>query len=175
MSIGAGTSASATYLNAKPVVQQPDRQVIMQSVDIKRYHSESVADIFGKDMQARYGRHFFKGYLQQFLFSLLDVGRAHFVFQFDAKGAADGLQKTGSAAVFAGFDVVDVFVFTPRVGPIHGATAGLVGCMERIKRGVENQYSGTARSTQKFMRGKKYGVKFFHGVFRVHIDVAIGR
>src|SRR5512138_3859405 len=104
----------------------------MQSVDIKRDNSQAATHRISKDMDTRNFWQFSKCDFQQFLLTFKYVCSPHFIFQFDTQGGADSLQKTWCAAVFAGFNVVEVFVFSPWVCPVHSAATGLVGSVVRV-------------------------------------------
>ena len=51
------------------------------------------------------------------------------------------LEATKCVAIFPGLNVIDVFMHSPRVGPVYGTTAGIVRPVALIEGPVENQHS----------------------------------
>ena len=64
---------------------------------------------------------------------------------------ADRLQEAGRATVLAGFDVVDVLVFAPRIGPVDRAAARVVGNAVAIQLLVEHQHAGQHHQRSRYV------------------------
>lgn len=83
----------------------------------------------------------------------------HLLFESDGKCGFDGLEKGWGSAVFAGFYVVHKTMLSPRVCPVDGAAAGLVGHSVFIERGIEYEYACGAGSAEEFVGRKENSIK----------------
>ena len=65
-------------------------------------------------------------------------------------------------------------MFAPRVRPIDGATAGVIGDAVVVELGVEDEHPRSARATQKLVWRKVNGIQVLKRIIGPHIDVDVG-
>ena len=88
---------------ARAVVQQLDRQVVVQVIDIERHAADAPALVGRQDVQAGNGFQLRPDQIQQLMLARQDLGNAHRRFQLNGERRTDRLQKPRRAAVLARF------------------------------------------------------------------------
>src|SRR5262249_8118825 len=99
----------------------------MQPIDVKRDDAEPLAVLAGQNVQAWHSRQAIPKQFQKLPPAATDIFLTHGLFQPKAKRGPDCLDEAGRAAVFAGLDIVKIFVTAPRVGPLDGTPTGVIG------------------------------------------------
>ncbi len=98
----------------------------------------------------------------------------HLFFQPYCHCSFHSLDKPRSSTIFLYFNIADITVSSPSVCPFYCSATGSIRGLIFIKLFVEYKYSGTSRSSEKFMWGKEYCIKILHFIFRMHVNFDIG-
>ena len=126
MAVSASTYTATPYLNAIPVAQQFSNQVKMDIGMIERDNTKPVCLLITQYANSRYGVqsiHYLPG--EHFLVLKYTL-HAHFFLQFNGKASSDRLQKSRCTAIFACFNIVDILVLPPGIGPVHRTTSRII-------------------------------------------------
>ena len=132
----------------------------MQIIDIKGNHWQSVFMLGCQDMQVGQGRDLLPEQVQEMMFAGLDFVNTHFFLKGDAHGGFDGLQESWRAAILPGFDIIDVFIFTPGICPIYSAAAWIVGDFLMVVRHQANAcklWFGVMQNSPRVTTSPSYG------------------
>ncbi|MNI22161.1 hypothetical protein D3C73_757120 [compost metagenome] len=128
MAIGSGTGAAASGLNAKAVIKQSDRQIIVDILQCKGYDAMTFCMRPGQDGAAgNTGESGHELPAQLLLAPLHPVFPAvHLFLQLQAQRDADRLEKARCAAVLADLHIIYVTASAPGIDPDDGAAAGFI-------------------------------------------------
>ena len=142
-----GTRATASDLNAVAIVEEFHAQVVMEVVDVKGDDAQALPLPVGKQVQIGNGVEAGPHAVEDLFFTGQHLIDTHLFFQLTAQGYPHGLQEAGSTSVFTGFDLINVLVSTPGVGPVDGASTGIIRNAVGVQFRIEDQYAGATRAS----------------------------